>query len=224
MTRRLSAMGLPKYREGFGVVRMHPEELDRPRRWQRPRRIFVCSMSDLFHDGVSSDFIAAVWREMAINDRHTFMLVTKRADRMRSIVTHWLPYSLSFTLSIRPRRWPLPNVWLGVSAENQRRAEEQIPLLAETPAAVRFVSAEPLLGPITLPCRDRIDWVIAGCESGPGARPAREEWFVDLARQCARRGIPFFLKQMTRGGRLEKTPEIEINGAGPRRWVEFPNG
>ena len=222
LSKRLKAMGSAAYQRdgdprtsgpGFGLT-LHPDRLDQPLRWRKPRRIFVNSMSDLFHDQVPDAFIARVFAVMAAAPQHTFQILTKRHARMRSLLSHdrWLvqvadagaPYGLDLP-TLLDRQWPLPNVWLGVSAEDQKWANIRIPALLDTPAAVRFLSAEPLLGPINLhawphgdPAEDgfhRLDWVIAGGESGPGARPMDVAWAWDLLNQCDAAGVPFFLKQ-----------------------------
>jgi protein gp37 len=213
------------YPDGFGRVRIHPERLEIPLRWRKPRRVFVCSRSDLFHEDVPDVFISFVFQNMV--PRHTFLVLTKRPQRMRDFmlteVQRAKDYADAFkncpTEAMRnspAAKWareradsPLyPNVWLGLSVENQRAAEERIPLLLQTPAAVRFVSCEPLLEGLNLfpyfglafpgsprpPAR--IDWVIAGGESGPGARPAAIEWFRSLRDQCRAAGVPYFQKQL----------------------------
>lgn len=224
LAKRLKAMGSPRYQidgdpetsgPGFGVT-VHPTALDQALRWTRPRRIFVNSMSDLFHARVPDEYIARVFAVMALAPQHTFQVLTKRHGRMRSLLSSahflhavskvWAEPPTDWTL---PRDWsvpvwPLPNVWLGVSAEDQKRAELRIPALYDTPAAVRFVSAEPLLGLIDtttsgLLARDEfdrgIDWVIVGGESGPGARPMHPWWAESLHRQCVAAGVPFLFKQ-----------------------------
>lgn len=208
-----------------------------PLRWKKPRRIFVNSMSDLFHESLTNEQIAAVFGVMAAAPQHTFQVLTKRATRMRE----WFEWAagmaehdgsawttcLRETVCLLPEHheritedgrardgvpdrepWPLPNVWLGVSVENQAAADERIPELLRTPAAVRFLSCEPLLGPVDLrmggasvpeyaPHRPlpSLNWVIGGCESGPGARPCSVEWLRSLRDQCAAAGVPYFLKQ-----------------------------
>ncbi len=231
-----------------GDVRFVAEHLADPLRWRRPRRIFVNSMSDLFHEALTNEQIAAVFGVMAAAPHHTFQVLTKRARRMREwfawagddgLVWSRLVEAIRKTHRPRPSverlvttsldsrllAWPLPNVWLGVSAENQAAADERIPDLLATPAAVRWVSAEPLLGPLNLNAKcspfyaphlrsDRISWVVAGCESGPGARPADVEWFRSLRDQCATAGVPFFLKQAVRRGG-EWTDWKDVIGLGP---------
>lgn len=225
------------YENGFDLT-LRPDKLDLPLRWVKPRRIFVNSMSDLFHDQVPSEYVARVFAVMALAPRHTFQLLTKRHGRMRSLVGSAAfrdavateverlaaledsPVAASVRDEVRRRaakwldplpggRWPLPNVWLGVSVEEQRWADIRIPALLETPAAVRFLSMEPLLGPVML---DRyltvssiediklglpplIDWVIVGGESGHGARPMHPAWARSLRDQCVRAGVPFTFKQ-----------------------------
>jgi len=203
-----------------------------PLRWTRARRIFVNSMSDLFHHDLPDEWIDEVFAVMALAPQHTFQILTKRPERMRTYLTRdWASAARfhveSLTLPTvsknagdaqeRLRRYtsrgvphPLENVWLGVTAEDQARADERIPPLLSTPAAVRFVSAEPLLGPIDLPAagmkwngrldretgeRRFLDWVIVGGESGPGARPMHPDWARSLRDQCYAAGVPFFFKQ-----------------------------
>ena len=240
-----------------GTVRVVPEHLADPLRWKKPRRIFVNSMSDLFHEKLSNEEIAAVFGVMAASPRHTFQVLTKRAERMGewfawaaqvaptatcvvAAAAHLWPDDrdgrMKFVHGASTGRsnWPLPNVWLGVSVEDQRRADERIPLLLETPAAVRFISAEPLLGPIkgctswrhrdlaeypSKPDR-KLDWVIIGSESGPGARPMATEWAAWIVDDCAADGVAVFTKQIAtpshpKGG----DPAFWPSGIWPR---EFP--
>jgi protein gp37 len=266
-----------------GEVRFVADHLADPLRWRKPRRVFVNSMSDVFHEKVTDEQIAAVFGVMASAPQHTFQVLTKRPERMRAWFRwledrtvrsawqfaedepawrrmHWLRAAFlrqgcghagERADDMASRGWPLPNVWLGVSCEDQRTADERIPLLLETPAAVRFVSYEPALGPVdflpwlyvptrcrscggvgayydtnprNLPTRGTcvmgvpmtgepgavrcgscdslevdeqapLDWVIAGSESGPGARPAELDWFRSVRDQCAAAGVPFFFKQ-----------------------------
>lgn len=201
----------------FGDVKCHPERLDQPLRWKRPRRIFVNSMSDLFHEDVPCGFIDRVFAIMAQSPQHTFQVLTKRPERMLEYMTHpvrlnmWADANIPLISSV----WgdfPLPNVWLGVSVEDQDTADERIPLLLQTPAAVRWVSAEPLLGPVDLEFGEidialekdgfgnsailgGIDWVVVGGESGPKARPMHPDWARSLRDQCAASGVPFLFKQ-----------------------------
>ena len=174
-----------------GDVRIVPELLDAPLRWRKPRRVFVNSMSDLFHDAIPDTFIDRVFAVMAMSDQHRFQILTKRPERMQRYLTS------------RGDR-PLANVWLGVSIENQATADERIPLLLQTLAAVRFVSCEPLLGPIELPAHDQsmgqsyspLDWVIVGGESGPGARPCDVRWIRSVVGHCKATRVPVFVKQL----------------------------
>lgn len=169
-----------------GEVRQQNSVLLAPRAWRKPRRVFVNSMSDLFHESIPDDWIDQVFAVMAMSPQHQFQVLTKRAARMRAYIERY-----------RDFEWPLPNVWLGVSAEDQTRWDERVKDLIATPAAVRFVSAEPLLGPIQDVRRvwALLDWVIAGGESGPGARPMHPDWVRNLRGQCAGSDTAFFFKQ-----------------------------
>jgi len=192
-----------------GEVRLIEKHLEDPLRWKEPRRIFVNSMSDLFHEKLTDQTIDRIFAVMARCPQHTFQILTKRPERMRAylslerqlaIADAWTaqvvgrspgPTDLRFTVD----KWPLPNVWLGVSVENQAAANERVPLLLETPAAVRFLSCEPLLGPVNLGETLSLDWVICGGESGPRARPMHPDWARGLRNQCVDAGVPFFFKQ-----------------------------
>lgn len=202
------------YERGFDL-QLRPEKLEQPLRWRRPRRIFVNSMSDLFHDQVPDDYIARVFAVMAYAHWHTFQLLTKRHSRMRSLLSSERfvdLFDIEFCkLPDWAPRWPDPddaghlmdgplsNVWLGVSTENQQWADIRIPALLDTPAAVRFVSAEPLLGPIDLRPEwgygPGIDWIIVGGESGRGARPMHPEWARALRDQRSVVGAAYLFKQ-----------------------------
>ncbi|NOX52991.1 MAG: phage Gp37/Gp68 family protein [Planctomycetes bacterium] len=198
--KRLQAMGQRNYARGFELT-VHEHVVELPLRWRRPQRIFVNSMSDLFHEEVPLSFIERVFDVMRRASWHVFQVLTKRAARMRE---------LSERLD-----WPA-NVWAGVSVETERylfRLDE----LRAVPAAVRFVSFEPLLGPVDRPDLNGIDWVIVGGESGPGARPIREEWVLSLRDQCLAEGIPFFFKQW--GGRNKRRSGRLLEG---RTWDEIP--
>jgi protein gp37 len=200
--------GTKAYPNGFDVT-LRPERLDQPLRWRRPRRIFVNSMADLFHDDVADYQIARIFSVMARAPRHTFQILTKRHARMRSLVGGDLYDLMVRDLAdedddvMQKFRWPLPNVWLGVSVENQKWADVRIPKLLDTPAAVRFLSCEPLLGPIDLSYSSfiggdwlkGIGWVIVGGESGPGARPMHPDWARSLRDQCVAADVPFLFKQ-----------------------------
>jgi len=219
--------GIPghHFEQGFDVT-LRPERLGQPMRWTRPRRIFVNSMSDLFHDAIPDEFIARVFAVMAATPRHTYQLLTKRHARMRSLLNNpeWRSdvFPRESVLDLHgPSRplptWPLSNVWLGVSVEDQKWADIRIPALLDTPAAIRWLSMEPLLGPVDL--RDCagvdaleqdwvggdsggsgaphpfVDWVVVGGESGRGARPMEPSWARSLRDQCTKAGVPFFFKQ-----------------------------
>lgn len=250
---------------GVSAIHLHPERLDAPLHWKKPRRIFVNSMSDLFHEDVPDEFIDQVFATMALTPWHTYQILTKRPSRMCEYLTtpvrgawagraflerapmpdalwrlqdaiterlirtsanilnrasQWLHDHYGDVDSFTPP-WPFSNVWLGVSVENQRYADERVPLLAQCPAAVRFVSYEPALGPVKLwpylakhicnwddlvgtydpSCQychgtgGLVDWCIVGGESGPGHRPMKVEWVQSIADQCAEAGVPLFVKQ-----------------------------
>ena len=201
------------YFEGGFDVQLRPDRLDLPLRWRRPRRIFVNSMSDLFHDQVPDEYIAKVFAVMSVAHQHTFQVLTKRHGRMRSLINSeefhdqmgWHATKLHPYWSADDAGWPIPNCWLGVSAENQQWADIRIPALLDTPAAVRWVSAEPLLGPLDLSRfleRDEakydvpaLDWVVAGGESGRAARPMHPDWARSLRDQCEAAGAAFLFKQ-----------------------------
>ena len=180
----------------FAEVKLHPDRLDQPLRWRKPRRVFVNSMSDLFHDAVPDEFIGQVFDVMLRTPQHTYQVLTKRPGRMASFVKMWLGESYA--------QW-IPNLWLGTSVESQKWADVRIPKLLDTPAAVRFLSCEPLLGAVNVRpyfwSGDEtgplvgIDWVIVGGESGPGARPMHPQWARQLRDQCTSAGVPFFFKQ-----------------------------
>ena len=197
----------------FTDVRMHPDRLDAPLHWRKPRRVFVNSMSDLFHEDVPAQFIGEVFRTMSRAKEHTFQILTKRAERMRQLLSSpsWLraEFGRDVWCEMSPNELH-PNVWLGVSVEDQKTADERIPLLLQTPAAVRFVSYEPSLGPVDFsrwlfdsgddgePAprnNPGLSWCIAGGESGPKARPSHPEWFRSVRDQCVEAGVPYFFKQ-----------------------------
>lgn len=227
----------------FTDVRCHEDRLDQPLRMRKPRRIFVNSMSDLFHEDVPDEFIAEVWTTMSMAAKHTFLVLTKRPARMLAWITRcanggglgWIThdgteparaYNGTGIVVGKTDNWPLRNVWLGVSVEDQATADERIPLLLQTPAAVRFVSYEPALGPVNLRRIESphhaipidalngidsrgdgwltgaiqpaptLDWVIVGGESGPGARPFDVQWARDIVAQCKAASVPVFVKQL----------------------------
>lgn len=219
--------------------------LRKPFNFKRPTTFFVCSMSDFFHDDVPEDWIADAVTVMAQCPQHTFQLLTKRPARMRALFT-----DPEFIEGIRsnlkiidnpddpPWRWPLPNVWCGTSCEDQRRANERIPDLLATPAAVHFVSGEPLLGPIDFNRvasvmhhnkepyhmdvlkypEARLDWVIVGAESGHGSRPMNLEWVRSIRDQCVSAGTAFFFKQDAKNGKKTSLPRLD-----GRLWAQMPS-
>lgn len=263
--------GTPAFPNGFAVT-LRPERLTAPLRWQRPRRVFVNSMSDLYHQDVPDEFIAKVFAVMAATPQHTYQILTKRYARMRALLRDecrcgrgHLPgihfrSAMSWAASAaNPDRvpglserqvyheagWPLPNVHLGVSVEDQAHSERRVGALLETPAAVRFVSAEPLLGPLDLrriatrrgvldaltgdvidpadgsvyaAAPASLDWVITGAESGPGARRMDTDWVRALRDQCVATGTAFFYKQdaTPRGAKI---PTPQLDG---RTWTQMP--
>jgi protein gp37 len=244
-----------------GEVRLNPQWLDQPLRWKRPRMIFVCAHGDLFHESVPDEWIDKVFAIMALAPQHTFQVLTKRSRRMREYVNRdatkadirnaaeaMFGADHFVWAKVLSAGFPLPNIWLGVSAEDQARADERIPDLLATPAAVRWLSAEPLLGPIKLTdirgtaclaetgacCGGRpfvnalrgfqacqragaypfpnktamprgLDWVVAGGESGQGARPMHPDWARSLRDQCAHAGVPFFFKQWGNWAPIDET-------------------
>ena len=214
---RLKANGAAKYQNdgpkrtsgpGFGLT-MHDSELERPLAWQKPGLVFVNSMSDLFHSKVETGFIAAVWAVMGATGHLRYQILTKRPQRAMIVLNDKMfprlvtdmaaEMGLSVTIPPAPllSPWMLSNVGLGVSVESTRYVH-RIGMLREIPAAMRFVSAEPLLGPLGLTGLDLdgVDWLIAGGESGDKARPAKELWFYQLAQSAAAAGVPFFMKQL----------------------------
>lgn len=242
MAKRLKAMGQAKYQTdgdprtsgpGFGLA-MHSDVLEQPLRWRKPRRVFVNSMSDLFHPRVTDEFLSAVWEvmEQAVHNGHVFQVLTKRPKRMRAFVRNrYVSYAEKFkdcpTEAMRNSpaaqharecaRNGWPGIWLGTSVEDQQRADERVPPLLDTPADIRFISAEPLLGPVTfrwlngvgykpgwrergeiqrhLDALKGIDWVIIGGESGKGARPMNPVWARTIIDQCQAAQVAVFVKQ-----------------------------
>lgn len=168
-----------------GQLRFSQKVLNEPLHWKTPRKIFVCDMGDLFHQAADTGWIRSVFDVIVQCPQHTFQILTKRADLMRAFMVTWAPAAARF----------LPNVWLGVSVENQHFADERIPLLLNTPAAVRWISAEPLLGPLRLVVEQGLNWVVCGGESGSNARPMHPDWARSLRDQCQAVGVPFFFKQ-----------------------------
>jgi protein gp37 len=226
---RLKAMGQAKYQRdgdpkssgpGFGVT-LHPQALEAPLRWRKSRMVFVNSMGDLFHEEIPDEFIARIFGVMAAAPQHIFQVLTKRPERMRELLND--PGFVATVAGIAPERtlmpilWPLANVWLGVSIEN-RRFVRRADVLRATPAAVRFISAEPLLGPLVDELDlDSIDWLIAGGESGKGHRHMRPDWVRDLRDACQVAEVAFFFKQ--HGGATPKANGRMLDG---RTWDELP--
>jgi protein gp37 len=239
-------------KDSFESVTLHPKRLTMPLRWRKPRKVFVNSMSDLFHADVPDDYIAQVFAIMSAG-HHTYQVLTKRHARMRSLLS-----TPEFRTSVEALRngplwsipgemvWPLPNVWMGVSVENQKWADIRIPALLDTPAAVRWISAEPLLGPVELnpywvlgePTWGReypeptspngvlvqdlvtkpgLDWVVVGGESGPGARPMHPAWARSLRDQCTHANVPFLFKQW--GGWTATAALGAQDGTGRSPWA-----
>jgi protein gp37 len=190
MAYRLQAMGVARYQDAFSV-RIHGDLLDLPQKWKQPKIVFVNSMSDLFHDDVPDDFISKVFETMAACPRHTFQVLTKRSKRLADL-SKALPWS--------------DNIWMGVSIENEK-AKHRISDLRSIPAKVRFLSCEPLIGPISNMNLQGIHWVIVGGESGPKSRIMEPSWVEDIYAQCRASKVPFFFKQWggvrkDRSGRL----------------------
>jgi len=192
------------FERGFDLT-LRPERLDQPLRWRTPRMIFVNSMSDLFHKEIPDEFIASVFDTMEAAKWHTFQVLTKRSSLMRD-----------FLRKRYGRRRGPQHMWFGVSIEDGTK-KSRIRHLSEAPAGVRFLSIEPLIGPVGTLGLDEIDWVIVGGESGPGARPMSRDWVRHIRDQCEARGVAFFFKQW--GGLRPKTGGRELDG---REWNDFP--
>jgi len=254
MSKRLAGRyGYPEAPDNFKVT-LHLDRLDEPYRWRKPRRVFVCSMGDLFHRAVEmldSTFLREVFAVMALCPQHTFQLLTKRPHIAKEQLTDGFAANLEWAIlgicddkHVKPPEfvWPLPNVWLGVTAENQRCADERITILLQIPAAIHFVSIEPMLGAVILDdvrpnrgtpkecsidalrtqrhlfveddwSRNKLDWVICGGETGPGARPMHPDWARALQDQCQMAGVPFFFKHW---GEWKA-----ISGKNPQGVIEF---
>jgi protein gp37 len=200
MALRLQTMGQPNYARGFQLA-MHENALELPVKWKKPQTIFVNSMSDLFHDEVPVEFIARVFDVMCRADWHRYQLLTKRSGRL---------------LELSPSLPWKPHIWMGVSVESLRYVF-RIDHLRKTGAAVRFLSLEPLLGPLPGLNLEGIDWVIVGGESGPGSRPMAPEWAMSIRDQCLQARVPFFFKQW--GGTRKKAAGRELEG---KTWDEMP--
>jgi protein gp37 len=198
MAKRLKAMGSDRYRDGFGVT-LHPDLLDVPRRWKQARTVFVNSMSDLFQKGVPESYVRLVFEVMNLADWHVYQVLTKRADRLRTL-TNRMPAKLL----------ERDHIWLGVSVEDRKYGLPRIDELRDARAGVRFLSVEPLLEDLGTVDLTDIDWVIVGGESGPGARPMQKEWVLALRDQCRDADVPFFFKQW--GGLRKKIAGRELDG------------
>lgn len=199
MAKRLQAMGVKRYRNGFQLT-LHPDLIDVPLQWKKPRKIFVNSMSDLFHPEVPDEFILKVFETMNRASQHVFQVLTKRPERLAAMA-HQLNWS--------------SNIWMGTSVENMR-VIERVDHLRKVPARVRFLSCEPLLGPLRINL-DGIHWVIVGGESGPGARPIDGQWVREIRDQCIKENVAFFFKQW--GGVHKHKTGRKLDG---RTWDEMP--
>lgn len=214
MAARLEAMRVPLYagttrKSGTkyvwtGKINLNPKVLSQPARWKKPRRIFVNSMSDLFQDGVPEEFLLEVWAAMAAAPQHQFQILTKRPDRMSDFTS-------------RKDVPVLSNVWLGTSIENVQVTKDRLRELRRANAAVKFVSFEPLLGPVGKMNLTGVDWAIVGGESGPKARPIETAWVDQIHAQCEAQGVAFFFKQW--GGKNKKATGRVYRG---KTWNEFP--
>ncbi|MCL6446839.1 MAG: phage Gp37/Gp68 family protein [Armatimonadetes bacterium] len=232
----------------FRII-LHLERLNEPLRWKKPRRVFVCSMGDLFHPDVPDEFIKQVFNSMATDIlqpcKHTYMVLTKRPERMLQFFEKYTTCGVA----------PWPNVWLGVTAENQEAADERIPILLQVPAAVHWVSCEPLLGSVDLSgwleltwacpeCGDmsgfvgercscgegvyveqpRLNWVVVGGETGPGARPMHPDWVGSLRDQCQAAGVPFFFKQWGEWQLMELNEPLDVRNKETGDFETWPAG
>jgi protein gp37 len=200
MAKRLQAMGVKRYQNGFQVT-LHPDLIDLPLRWKKPRKIFVNSMSDLFHPGVPDEFILKVFETMNRATQHIFQVLTKRPERVVTLADR-----LNWT----------PNIWMGTSVESMK-VVERVDHLRKVPARIRFLSCEPLLGPLELNL-EGIHWVIVGGESGPGARPLDGQWVREIRDQCIKENVAFFFKQW--GGVQKHRTGRMLDG---RTWDEMPS-
>lgn len=214
MAARLAAMGSEKYagltrKSGgravwTGKIALDVKSLSAPYKWRKPRKVFVNSMSDLFHPGVPAEFIARVWRVMLETPQHTYQVLTKRPDRMRELLSG-------------PSFGSAANIWIGTSVENSA-ALERVDELRTIPGFLRFISFEPLIGPVGAVNLTDIDWAIVGGESGPGARPIQLDWVQQIEDGCRRHGTAFFFKQW--GGATPKSGGRNLDG---REWNEYPS-
>ena len=254
-----------RFKGDFSKIVLHPERLKIPLKWKKPRKIFVNSMSDLFHEEVPDEFIDSAFSVMALSPNHIYQVLTKRPNRMMEYLRK--PFCVAYRntyLQIIPQTWkapklsiyqdwPLPNVWLGVSVEDQKTVDERIPILLQTQAVVRFVSIEPLLEPVTFEGRTisipwaggkqmggrdysellpLLDWIIVGGESGPKARPMHPDWVRSIRDQCKSAWVPFFFKQWGEFGPITNDCNRGMRRLGKKKagrlldgktWEEFPN-
>jgi len=201
LSKRLKAMGQSNYRNGFKVT-LQPQMLELPLRWKSPKRIFVNSMSDLFHESVPTDYVNQVFDVMGRADWHQYQVLTKRSKRLLELS--------------KKLKW-VPQIWMGVSVENEEYTN-RIDDLRRSGAQVKFLSLEPLLGPLRRLNLKNIDWAIVGGESGPGARPIDPQWVTEIRDQCVVAGVPFFFKQW--GGVQKKKTGRTLEG---RTWDEMPD-
>ena len=201
MAKRLQAMGVPSYSKGFSVA-LHEEALELPLRWRKPRTIFVNSMSDLFHESVPDSFINQVFNAMNKTRQHRYQILTKRSERLKRLAP-FLPW--------------VEQIWMGVTVEEDKYIH-RVDDLREIPASIKFVSLEPLLGPIPSLSLEGIDWIIVGGESGPRARPLNEDWVLEIKEKCQKANVPFFFKQW--GGVNKKKAGRFLEG---RVWDQMPN-
>lgn len=250
MAHRLAHMGKEGYasvthKEGGWngrIYHLFNNRLDKPLHWKKARKIFLCSMGDLFHESVPFEFICKIMTIIGKTRHHTYQILTKRPERVVELC-RWI---LGGTEQISIAPW-LPNIWLGVTAENQEMADKRIPTLLQIPAAVRFVSVEPMLGPVNLnetsvgniigPCDEcgkfkgncdccmgipSLDWVIIGCESGPKRRPCDPDWMIDLVGQCKAAGVASYVKQVNVGGKALGIKDMALWPKELQGIQEFP--
>lgn len=197
--------GTPAFPVGFDI-QLRPHKLEDPLKWKQPMMVFVNSMSDLFHREIPDDYLCAVWDTMMQADWHTYQVLTKRPHRMAHKIK-----SLGLPLA--------PHIWLGTSVENQQFADSRVPALLSIPSAIRFLSCEPLLAPVTLrPWISNLSWCIVGGESGPGYRPMPHEWARAIRDECLEVGVAFYFKQSSA---FRTEMGLELDG---QRWEQYPNG
>lgn len=225
MHKRLTAMGIKKYKKPFNKIVCHPETLEEPFKWKKPSMIFVNSMADLFHEDVPYDFIAKVLETMEQAGQHTYQILTKRPERALDFWKWFNEYMQSVVESF------LDNEWMGVSVENQKTADERIPVLLQIPAKIRWISVEPMLENVDLSgwlffddegneIESQINWVVIGAESGANRRECKLKWIESIVEQCKSANVPVFVKQIHLNGKLEK----DINKFPKHLQIrEYPN-